>query len=68
MVINNLFAYLLTVIFQNLQTHKRKAKTQKTQPLNIKAAFSKLEAEAGFEPANTGFANRRLRPLGHSAF
>ena len=26
-----------------------------------------LEAEAGFEPANIGFANRRLRPLGHSA-
>jgi hypothetical protein len=25
------------------------------------------QAAAGFEPANNGFANRRLRPLGHAA-
>ena len=28
---------------------------------------SELEAAAGFEPANTGFANRRLGPLGYAA-
>ncbi len=27
----------------------------------------KQQAAAGFEPANNGFANRRLRPLGHAA-
>ena len=26
-----------------------------------------VEAMAGFEPANNGFANRRLRPLGYIA-
>ena len=25
------------------------------------------QAAAGFEPANNGFANRRLRPLGYAA-
>ena len=25
------------------------------------------KAAAGFEPANNGFANRRLRPLGYAA-
>ncbi len=27
----------------------------------------KQQAAAGFEPANNGFANRRLRPLGYAA-
>jgi hypothetical protein len=27
----------------------------------------KKQAAAGFEPANNGFANRRLRPLGYAA-
>ena len=27
----------------------------------------KMEAAVGFEPTNTGFANPRLRPLGHAA-
>ena len=28
---------------------------------------AKEQAAAGFEPANNGFANRRLRPLGYAA-
>jgi hypothetical protein len=39
---------------------------------NRKAAVSSIDmkqqqAAAGFEPANNGFANRRLRPLGYAA-
>ena len=30
-------------------------------------ALKKDEASAGFEPANNGFANRPLRPLGYDA-
>ncbi len=30
-------------------------------------ADNKEQAAAGFEPANNGFANRRLRPLGYAA-
>ena len=29
--------------------------------------IQKEKAAAGFEPANNGFANRRLRPLGYAA-
>ena len=33
-----------------------------------KISFQKmLEASAGFEPANNGFANRSLKPLGYDA-
>ena len=34
-----------------------------TQAIN----FLKNEASAGFEPANNGFANRSLKPLGYDA-
>ena len=36
--------------------------------LNIKKTYLKFhEASAGFEPANNGFANRPLKPLGYDA-
>ena len=36
--------------------------------INIKKTYLKLhEASAGFEPANNGFANRSLKPLGYDA-
>lgn len=39
---------------------------------SVKTAVSSIDtkqqqAAAGFEPANNGFANRRLRPLGYAA-
>ena len=45
------------------------------QPTDFKSVMStnsitrarKTEASAGFEPANGGFANRSLRPLGYDA-
>ena len=44
------------------------------QPLDFKSNVSTnsttralIEASAGFEPANSGFANRSLRPLGYDA-
>ena len=41
--------------------------TETENPVSDYAYGVYLEAEAGFEPANNGFANHRLRPLGHSA-
>ena len=45
------------------------------QPTDFKSVMSTnsitravlIEASAGFEPANGGFANRSLRPLGYDA-
>ena len=36
-------------------------------PRQLKLMFKNLEASAGFEPANNGFANRSLKPLGYDA-
>ena len=35
--------------------------------ISLSVTGQKLQAAAGFEPANNGFANRRLRPLGYAA-
>jgi len=49
---------------------RRSAKTSMNGSLSGKIAVSGMgmkKAAAGFEPANNGFANRRLRPLGYAA-
>ena len=39
----------------------------KSNQLSVPGIGEKGQAAGGFEPPNNGFANRRLRPLGHAA-
>gem|GEM_PF-5597458 len=50
------------------QYYKNFKLTERGQPIVIpSSAGQRLEASAGFEPANNGFANRPLKPLGYDA-
>ncbi len=50
--------------FKSLVSTNSTTRAKKNLPI---IAERRLEASAGFEPANNGFANRPLKPLGYDA-
>ncbi len=46
-----------------MKNNAEKVRSKGFEPIMEKTIF--MEVRAGFEPANDGFANRSLRPLGH---
>ncbi len=57
----------MTVFFQIASPPQAKARNDKIWDLEFVIWNLKNEAAVGFEPTNKGFADPRLRPLGHAA-